>query len=112
MQDIVAAWADFISQPFGLVGAVCIMLAVTAFNSRSLQRRLMSTGLGEDAMSLLLNGLNLVGGVCLLINAVQRSEVVWEVLEVYFVAIAIKGIVQTLRERGDQGAELATAAES
>jgi hypothetical protein len=29
-----------------------------------------------------------------LINAVIRHEVVWEVLEVYFVAIAVKGLVQ------------------
>lgn len=70
------------------------MLAVTAFNSRRLQARLHRAGMKERGSALLLNGLNLVGGVCLLINAIIRQEIVWEVLEVYFVAIAVKGIVQ------------------
>jgi hypothetical protein len=94
MQDLASAWEDFISQPFGLVGAACIMLAVTAFNSRRLRARFLELGMKEKGTSLLLNGLNLVGGVCLLVNAVIRHEIVWEVLEVYFVAIAIKGLRQ------------------
>jgi hypothetical protein len=43
-------------------------------------------------MSLLFNGLNLVGGACLLVNAVIRDELVWQVLEFYFIAIALKGL--------------------
>ncbi|MEQ1568948.1 MAG: hypothetical protein ABMA64_25140 [Myxococcota bacterium] len=97
MSEVMAAVNDFASQPFGLVGAACIMCAVTAFNSRRLQARMARSGMKERGTSLLLNGLNLVGGVCLLINAVIRSEIVWEVLEVYFVAIAIKGLAQSAR---------------
>lgn len=94
MDNVLTAWADFVSQPFGLVGAACIMLAVTAFNSQWLRARLTAMGMQDRGTSILLNGLNLVGGVCLLINAVARREIVWEVLEVYFVLIAIKGLVQ------------------
>lgn len=94
MHDLSNAIREFFSQPFGVVGAVCIMLAVTAFNSRRLRARFARAGMAARATSRLLNGLNLVGGICLLINAVIRHEVVWEVLEVYFVAIAIKGLVQ------------------
>lgn len=97
LSDLLVAMADFISQPFGLVGAACIMSAVTTFNSRRLQARLARSGVKERGTALLLNGLNLVGGICLLINAVLRGEIVWEVLEVYFIAIAMKGIVQSLR---------------
>ncbi|MEQ1503430.1 MAG: hypothetical protein ABMB14_14425 [Myxococcota bacterium] len=99
MSDLMAALNDFASQPFGLVGAACIMCAVTAFNSRWLHARLTRLGMQDRGTALLLNGLNLVGGVCLLINAVIRSEIVWEVLEVYFVVIAAKGIAQSVRVR-------------
>ena len=54
-------------------------------------------GLGEGATATLLNGLNLLGGACLLINAVIRREIVWEVLEVYFVIVAVKGLAQARR---------------
>ena len=93
MSGIIEAMGEFVAQPFGAVGAVCIMLAVTVINSTSLQRRI---GLSDAAMGHAFNGLNLIGGSCLFINAVQRSEVVWVVLEVYFVAIALKGITQAV----------------
>lgn len=97
--DLMLALSDFLSQPFGAFGALCIMLAVTVMNSRLLRTRL---GLSEVMTGHLFNGLNLVGGACLLINAIARSEVVWLVLEIYFVMIAVKGIVQpVLRARRD-----------
>lgn len=40
MDDPLAAWSDFIAQPFGVVGAICIMLAVTAINSHRLLSKL------------------------------------------------------------------------
>jgi hypothetical protein len=92
-----AALIEFLSQPWGVCGAICIMLAVTCFNSRALQRRLAVLGLGELGTPILLNALNLVGGACLLVNAVMRHEVVWEVLEVYFVLISCKGLLQAWR---------------
>lgn len=49
----------------------------------------------KESMSLLFNGLNLVGGTCLLVNAVIRDEIVWQVLEFYFIAIALKGLWQS-----------------
>jgi hypothetical protein len=95
MHGLVATIREFISQPFGAVGAACIMLAVTSFNSRRLRARFTRLGMGARGLGRLLNGLNLVGGLCLLVNAVLRTEVVWEVLEVYFVIIAFKGLLQT-----------------
>ena len=97
MDKVQSALVDFLSQPWGMVGAVCIMLAVTCFNSRLLRARFEALGLGEAATATLLNGLNLLGGACLLINAVIRREIVWEVLEVYFVIVAAKGLAQARR---------------
>ncbi len=70
------------------------MFAVTAFNSERLKARLARWTPHPMALSALLNGFNLVGGACLLINAWIRDEAVWIVLEVYFVAIAVKGLLQ------------------
>lgn len=39
MTNLTSAWLDFISQPFGAVGAFCIMAAVTALNSQQLAGR-------------------------------------------------------------------------
>jgi hypothetical protein len=94
-QSLSHALASFLGQPWGVVGAVCIMFAVTAFNSSGLKSRLRGLGLGEDGMALLLNGFNLVGGACLFVNATQRNEVVWIILEVYFVTVAVKGLWQS-----------------
>ena len=94
MDNAQLAVIDFLSQPWGAIGALCIMLAVTCFNSRRLRARFKAAGFGESATSLLFNALNLAGGACLLVNAVIRQEIVWEVLEVYFVIMAMKGIVQ------------------
>ncbi len=52
--------------------------------------------------ALAVNGLNLLGGTCLLINAIVRDEVVWLVLEIYFVAVAIKGLTQRRPTTDDQ----------
>ena len=71
------------------------MFAVTAFNSRRLQARLSKLTTRRAALPNLLNGFNLVGGACLLINAWKRDEIVWIVLEIYFIAIAMKGLWQT-----------------
>ena len=94
MDPYVEAFAEFCSQPWGAAGALCIMLAVTCFNSRRLQQRFMRIRLSREGMGFVLNVLNLVGGICLLVNAVRRDEVVWKVLEVYFIAIAVKGVWQ------------------
>ena len=94
MDKVHVGLVDFVSQPWGVIGALCIMLAVTCFNSRQLRTRFEALGLGEAATATLLNGLNLLGGACLLMNAVIRREVVWEVLEVYFVIVAAKGLAQ------------------
>jgi hypothetical protein len=69
-----SALAKFLAQPFGVIGALCIMLAVTCFNSRRLQRRLH---LARTTMAIFLNGLNFIGGVWLYINATIRDEIVW-----------------------------------
>jgi hypothetical protein len=106
-QSATSGWADFVAQPFGVVGAACIMLAVTAFNSQWLRTRIGSRS--ETATARLLNGLNLVGGICLFVNAVRRDEIVWKVLELYFIAIAAKGVVQSLR-RGGRPLDTAPAA--
>lgn len=95
MAEVISAIADFIAQPFGAFGAVCIMLAVTVINSRWLRERL---GLSDVRVGDVFNGLNLVGGACLFANAIVRSEIVWIVLETYFVLIATKGIVQSRRQ--------------
>jgi lipid-A-disaccharide synthase-like uncharacterized protein len=94
MNELFVTLMDFLSQPWGVCGAFCIMLAVTCFNSQQLQRWFAATGMGEAATPAVLNALNLVGGACLLVNAVLRREIVWEVLEVYFVLIALKGLAQ------------------
>lgn len=91
MNSWIDAWTDFISQPFGLVGAICIMAAVTAINSQWLTDRFAAD---SRRSRLVFNGLNLIGGASLLINAVIRDEIVWLVLEFYFIAIAIKGLMQ------------------
>lgn len=95
IESISHALASFLAQPWGVVGAACIMFAVTAFNSNGLKRQLGRLGLGEDGMSLLLNGFNLVGGACLFVNAARRDEVVWIILEIYFVIVAAKGLWQS-----------------
>lgn len=92
------ALSDFFSQPFGAFGAVCIMLAVTAINSQWLAARL------DDQNTIgpfVFNSLNLIGGSCLLANALIRSEIVWVVLEIYFVLIALKGLWQLRAKRQD-----------
>ena len=89
---------DFFSQPFGVFGSLCIMAAVTCFNSVWLKRKL-SKRLGSHWLNLILNGLNTIGGISLLINAIIRNEVVWKVLEVYFIIISLKGFIQELREK-------------
>lgn len=94
MSDLASAVADFLAQPLGAIGAFCIMSAVTVINSQWLRDRL---GLSEAGIGALFNGLNLVGGVCLFVNAMIRDEIVWLVLETYFVLIAVKGIVQASR---------------
>ena len=38
------------------------------------------------------------------VNAVLRGEIVWEVLEIYFVLIAGKGLLQAQRPRGEEPA--------
>ncbi|MDD9952333.1 MAG: hypothetical protein OXT67_12285 [Zetaproteobacteria bacterium] len=86
---------DFLSQPFGVAGSLCIMAAVTCFNSRWLQREL-SERLGAHFLSILLNILNMVGGICLLVNATLRDEIVWKVMETYFVLVSFKGLIQEL----------------
>lgn len=96
MESLATALVAFFSQPWGVVGALCIMAAVTAFNSKLLQEKLARLDLSKNGMGLLLNGLNLVGGICLFINAMIRTESVWIVLEVYFVVVACKGIWQSL----------------
>jgi hypothetical protein len=93
--DLLTALGAFLSQPWGAAGAVCIMIAVTCYNSRRLQDRLARAHFSKEGMSLLCNGLNLVGGTCLLVNAVIRDEIVWQVLEFYFIAIALKGLWQS-----------------
>lgn len=93
--ELLTALGAFLSQPWGAIGAVCIMIAVTCYNSRRLQERLARIHFSKEGMSLLLNGLNLVGGTCLLVNAVIRDEIVWQVLEFYFIAIALKGLWQS-----------------
>ncbi len=90
--DTTSAVFEFVSQPFGAVGAVCIMLAVTVVNSMKLKSIFP---IGEISVDQLFNGLNLVGGSTLLVNAVLRDEVVWIVLETYFVVVAVKGITQS-----------------
>lgn len=85
----------FFSQPWGVVGALCIMVGATAFNSRRLKGRLSKMTTSPTAITNLLNAFNLVGGACLLVNAWVRDEIVWIVLEIYFVAIAVKGLWQT-----------------
>lgn len=99
MSDIVSAWSDFFSQPFGVVGAACIMAAVTVINSQWLSSRLAER---KVATGFLFNGLNLVGGICLFVNAILRNEVVWLVLETYFVMVALKGLTQS-RRKPEQG---------
>jgi len=111
MESLKHTISDFFSQPFGVVGAICIMVAVTAFNSKRIQGRLARVAPSQSAMSVLLNGLNLVGGACLLVNACIRNESVWVVLEIYFVAIAVKGLWQTRStlaalRRGEQATHL------
>lgn len=91
VDDALSASADFLAQPFGVAGAVCVMLAVTAINSRRLTSKLETSSASGPTI---FNGLNLAGGTCLFINAVIRSEIVWIVLETYFVVVAIKGLVQ------------------
>lgn len=91
---VAEAIGEFFTQPFGAVGAVFIMAAVTVLNSRGLRSRIH---LGEAGIGYLFNGLNLLGGVCLFVNAVIRDEPVWLVLEVYFVTVAVKGLIQTAR---------------
>jgi hypothetical protein len=72
------------------------MVAVTAFNSLRLRAYLKRRhgDAGMAAMDLVLNGVNLIGGIALFINAKMRHEIVWVVLEVFFVTIAVKGIWQ------------------
>lgn len=96
------ALIDFVSQPWGMFGAVCIMVAVTCINSQRLRRWFEARGMGTYATVMLFNALNLVGGACLLVNAVLRREIVWEVLEVYFVLIACKGLLQAQRLRREE----------
>ena len=97
---------DFFMQPFGAVGALFIMLAVTCFNSRKLQKAL-STRVSGESLALILNCLNFIGGSLLLINAALRDEAVWIVLEVYFILICLKGILQNIaqvrKHRNDPG---------
>src|SRR5262245_55420394 len=95
IESVSHAFASFLAQPWGVVGALCIMFAVTAFNSNGLKRQLGRLGLGEDGMALLLNGFNLVGGACLFVNATRRDEIVWIILEIYFVTVAAKGLWQS-----------------
>ncbi len=95
MGEIRRALVAFFSQPWGVVGALCIMFGVTAFNSRRLQARLSKLTTRRGSLPNILNGFNLVGGACLLVNAWIRDEIVWIVLEIYFVAIAVKGLWQT-----------------
>ena len=94
MSDIARGIDDFFSQPWGAFGAICIMLAVTCFNSQLIQKRFAKLKLSREGMAFILNSLNLLGGVCLLVNAVFREEIVWKFLECYFIIISIKGIWQ------------------
>ncbi|MFK7824536.1 MAG: hypothetical protein AB8G05_10285 [Oligoflexales bacterium] len=89
---------DFFSQPFGVFGSVCIMAAVTCFNSVWLKNKL-SKQLSTHWLNLMLNGLNTIGGISLLINAIIRNEIVWKVLEVYFIVISLKGFIQELKNK-------------
>ena len=97
MNSIRLAVSSFFSQPWGVVGALCIMVGATAFNSRRLKAKLSAMTTDQASISNLLNLFNLVGGACLLVNAWKRDEVVWIVLEIYFVVIAVKGLWQTRR---------------
>jgi len=89
VSGLIDSVAEFVEQPFGAVGAVAVMAAVTVMNSRRVRER---TG---ARLVPLFNGLNLIGGTCLLINAFKRDEIVWIVLEIYFIAIALKGLAQS-----------------
>jgi len=108
MSSVHTAIVSFFSQPWGVVGALCIMLAITAFNSQKLRDQPLRLNLAVSNTTLVLNGFNLVGGACLLVNAVTRDEIVWIVLEVYFVLISAKGVWQShaaLDARREPGAE-------
>lgn len=96
---MISALSDFLAQPFGAVGATCIMLAVTVINSQWLRDRL---DMSDERISRVFNGLNLVGGICLFLNAMIRDEIIWLVLETYFVLIAVKGIVQARKGASGQ----------
>jgi hypothetical protein len=89
-----SALQEFLGQPLGAIGAVCIMLAVTVVNSVKLKSIFPIGGVTVDA---LFNVLNLIGGSTLLANAILRDEAVWTVLETYFIAVALKGIIQSIR---------------
>ncbi|MFT3771533.1 MAG: hypothetical protein QM820_39465 [Minicystis sp.] len=108
--SIQSAIQAFLSQPWGVVGALAIMFAVTAFNSRSLRAQLRRLNVSDAAMPLVLNGFNLLGGACLFVNAVLRHEIVWIVLEVYFVAVAVKGLLAHRAAAGERREEMAADA--
>ncbi len=90
---LIHSFLDFLSQPFGAFGSLCIMTAITVINSQRLTSRLASTG---APVGLIFNVVSLLGAISLLINAVVRDEIVWVILEVYVGAVAIKGIRQAI----------------
>ena len=94
--DEIGAVRDFLSEPLGVVGVVCVMSASTAINSTRAVRWFHAR---KIAILMPYNALNLIGAVSLLFNAVLRDDVLWLMLEVYLVANAIKGLVQAGRQR-------------
>lgn len=91
---ISAAILDFFAQPFGVVGAVGIMAAVTTINSARLTAGLRGRGV---PVGVAFNCLYLVGGASLLINAAIRQEIVWLVLQSYMIAITVKGLWRAIQ---------------
>lgn len=102
MTTVLDAFRDFFAQPFGAFGAIAIGLAITVMNSRRLSRALTATG---APVTMMFNGVTVVGGLLLLTNAVIRDEIVWVFLELYITVMAIKGLHQDLQVRAGADAE-------
>ena len=86
-------WRADLAQP---VHPASLWLFDSAVNSQWLAARLDGQ---KNTAPLVFSLLNLTGGSFLLVNALIRNEIVWVVLEIYFIVIAVKGLWQLQAKR-------------
>jgi len=99
VEDLVVAVRDFAAQPLGVVGVLFVMSATTTINSEQIARWFEGR---QVSILLPYNGLNLVGAVSLLANALLQQEFVWLLLEIYLIGIAVKGLLLARRLRDQE----------